>query len=382
MELTYKSDAPAGLWKPALLSVYIFFGEEDRLKDEAVTALTDHLVPPDWRDFDLEAMEAGSADAGAILAAAGQIPFGAERRLVIVKGMEQWRDRNRQAEAERLAEGVARLPSSACLALVVAAEDDEARRKTAITAKLDNAVKKAGALVAFRALKGEGLAAWVSARAQQEGKGIEAAACQLLVETVGSEMLLLEQEIRKLAAYVGDRSAITARDVGLVVASTPEDVMFTTVDAITRRQTDRALTLLSELHRYDPKPQAVAGKLLSLLGRQYRMLWQAKFLAERRVNPRDVRALPPDMAAELPGEANIASLAFKAPDLFAMAKGLSWADLTRAMELLLLCDLANKGGVTEETTLFGADVVRNLQLLTLSLTNSGSAPAVPTRPTR
>jgi DNA polymerase III subunit delta len=372
MELIYKSDAPAALWKPVLLPVYVLFGEEDRLKDEAIAALTEHVVPSDWRDFDLEMMEAGSVDAVTILAAAGQIPFGAERRLVIVKGLEQWRDRNKQGEAERLAEGIGRLPTSACLALVAAAEDDEAKRKTAITTKLDNAAKKVGALVAFRALKGEGLTSWVAERAQQEGKRIEPSACQLLVEAVGSEMLLLEQEIRKLAAYVGHRPAITGRDVGIVVASTPEDVMFTTVDAITRRQADRALTLLSELHRYDPKPQAVAGKLLALLGRQYRMLWQAKFLAERRVNPRDVRALPPDIAAELPGEANIAQLAFKAPDLFATAKGMSWADLTRAMDLLLLCDLANKGGVTEETNLFGSDVVRNLQLLTLSLASAGS----------
>src|SRR5205085_11289122 len=100
-------------------------------------------------------------------------------------------------------------------------------------------------------------------------------------------------------------------------------------------------------HRYDPKPQAVAGKLLALLARQYRMLWQAKYLAERRVSPREVRSLPPDIAAELPSESSIAALAFKAADLFALARTYTWPELTRALERLLLCDLANKGGVTD-----------------------------------
>src|SRR5436309_10772258 len=146
--------------------------------------------------------------------------------------------------------------------------------------------------------------------------------------------------------------------------------MFTTIDAIVRRQVDRALSLLAELHRYDPKPQAVAGKLLALLARQYRMLWQAKFLAEQRVSPRDVRNLPPELAAELPTESNIAQMAFKASDLFALSKTYTWAALTNALEKLLLCDLANKGGVTDDSGSFGSDPAGNLQLLVLELTGA------------
>lgn len=370
MELNYKSGAASALWKSGLASVYLFFGEEDRLKEEAVAALIQQVVAADFRDFDLEALDAENASADAILAAAGQVPFGSDRRLIVVKGMEQWRDRGKQAEAERLAAGLERLPDTACLVLVAAAEEEEGRRKTAVTVKLDNAVKKYGALVTCPALKGEGLTDWILARAKKEGKRIEPNAAEALVGAAGNEMLALEQEIIKLVCYVGERENITARDVGAVVASSPEDVMFTTIDAIVRRQTDRALTLLGELHRYDPKPQAVAGKLLALLTRQYRMLWQAKFLVEKRVNPRDVRALPPEFAAELPSESNIVQLAFKAGDLFSQARNYTWAELTAALELLLLCDLANKGGVTDEAGIFGSEPASNLQLLVLELTGA------------
>lgn len=370
MEITIQSGGAEALWKASLLPVYLFFGEEDRIKDEAVTALVKHVVAPDFADFDLEALDAGSVTADAILAAAGQVPFGSERRLVVVKGMEQWRDRNKQAEAERLAEGIAKLGDTTCLALVAAAEEEEAKRKTAVTVKLDNAVKKVGAMVACRGLKGEALTKWVVARVKKEGKRIAPDAAAQLIETIGTELLLLENELQKLVCYVGERDTITGQDVGALCASSPEDVIFVTIDAITRRQTDRALALLMELHRYDPKPQAVAGKLLALLARQYRMLWQAKFLAEKRINPRDVRALLPDLAGELPGEGNIAQVAFKAGELFTLARSYTWNELTEALERLLLCDLANKGGTTDEIGTFGSDPVGNLQLLTLELTGA------------
>lgn len=370
MELIYKIGEPKDLWKAGIQPVYLLHGEEDKTKDEAIAGLIAYIIDPDFRDFDLEMLNAGTVDAAGILAAAGQIPFGSERRLVVVRGMELWRERNKQGEVEKLAEGLAKLSDTCCLVFIAAAEDDEARRKTAVTVKLDNAVKKLGAMVAFRALKGESLAAWVETRINREGKRIASDAIDLLIQTVGGEMRPLEIEIIKLVCYIGERQMITPKDVGFVVASSPEDVMFTTIDAITRRQTDRALTLLAELNRYDPKPQAVAGKLLALLARQYRMLWQAKFLSEKRVNPRDVRALPPELALELPSESNIAQLAFKAGDLFALSKSYTWPALTGALEKLLLCDLANKGGVTDEADIFGSDPVSNLQLLVLELTGA------------
>ena len=330
--------------------------------------MINHVVSEDFREFDLEKLEASSTSADGILAAAGQVAFGSERRLVVVTGMEQWRDRNRQGEAERLASGLARVGEATCIVLVSAAQEDEGRRKTAVTAKLDAAVKKIGCVVTFPALKGEKLIAWISARFRRERKRIQPEAAELLVSTIGGEMRTLEHEIIKLVCYADERETITAKDVSEVVTASPEDVVFAAVEAITKRNVDRALTLLAELHRYDTKPQAVAGKLLSLLARQYRMLWQAKFLGEKRLQARDVRALPPEIAAELPSESNIAQLAFKAADLITQARGYSWTDLSRALELLLQCDLANKGGAGEDAKAFRGDPVHNLQVLVVLLT--------------
>ena len=147
MELSYKSGTPAPLWKPNTYPVYLFYGEEDRLKTEALNALKKQIVAPDYADFDYEVLDAGEKDAATILSAVTQIPFGSDKRMVVVKGAEFWRERGKSSEAEKIAEGIAKLGGTACLLLIAAAGEEEGKRKTALTTKLDNAVKKYGVAV-------------------------------------------------------------------------------------------------------------------------------------------------------------------------------------------------------------------------------------------
>ena len=155
MELSYHRGNPSSLWKDGLQSVYLFFGEEDLLKQEASDALVARVVSSDFADFDLDRMDGAGSTADAILASAGQVAFGSDRRVTLVRGMEAWRDRNKQGECERLADGLAKVGQGSCIVLICAAEEEEGKRKTGITVKLDNAVKKHGAMVKFEGLKGD-----------------------------------------------------------------------------------------------------------------------------------------------------------------------------------------------------------------------------------
>lgn len=380
MEIQYRSGNPEILWTPRLMPVYLLHGEEERLKEEAVNALIQKAIAEDSTGFDLETLDVPAADASTILAAASQVPFTSERRVVLVRGMEQWRDRTRSGEIETLAQGISRLGTTACLILVAGADEEEAKRKTAVSVKLDNAVKKHGALVACRAMSTTDVAEWIRRYLQHQGKQIEPAAINTLIEAAGNETQLLEQELRKLINYAGENPVIRQNDVAQIVVSAPEDVMFATVDAIVRRQTDRALTLLAEAHRYDPRPQSVAARLLALLARQYRLLWQARFLAEKQLTPRNIRALPEELTAELPAEGNITQVAFKAGELLQQARDYRWEELAQALKQILLCDLANKGGATDETAFFGSDPAKNLQLLVIALTTETTHARTPASP--
>ncbi len=370
MELTFKPGKPQELWSTGLQRLYMLWGAEERWKDIAIGALSDRAVPEEWRDFDYEVLHLAECDANAIIRAAGQVPFGAERRMVLVKGAEKWRERGASSDADTFAEKAAAIPATACVVLVASALEDEARRKTIISPKFDAAIKKVGATVACGQLQGEALTSWIVDECRLAGKAISPETAAVLVETAGSSLIRLGHELQKLTAFVGERPSVTAQDIQNLVSDLPEDTLFQTVDAVMRGDTDNALLLLSELHRHDPRPQAVAGKFLAILSRQVKLVWQARWLSEQRVSSSNVRNLSPQILELLPTEACITQVAFKAGAIFNMAKNWGFTRLTKAQELLLQCDMANKAGADNDDVVFGQDVVRNLQLLVILLTTN------------
>jgi DNA polymerase-3 subunit delta len=343
--------------------VYILFGEEETLKDEIVEALRSAVLDPSFADFDCETLDAAVTSVEEILASAGAAPFGSEYRLVIVKGAEVYRRREKSADAERLAGGIAQIGNATALVLRAAApEDDRGRSKTALHAKVDAAVGERGFLVHCRSLSPEALGDWVEGEARKAGKGVESEAVERLVQSANGSRIALRNELEKAICYSGDAPYITLDMVEATCSYNPEDVMFKLVDAVSQRNADRALRLFHEVLRYDTKPQSVAGRLLALLARQIRMITQAHELGRRRIDPNGLKSLPPEIAAELPADGNILSMSWKARELFGAARQWSREELVRAYSLLVECDLANKGG--EEGS---EDVITNLELLMLAL---------------
>lgn len=362
METVYNRLSPALLLNP-IQPVYAFWGEDDWQKDEAIAYLQKAIIEPGFEEFDSEVLDANAVIAEDVLSAVGQVSIGSSRRLVVVHGAEVYRRREKSTEAQRLAEGIYSLGASSCLVLRVGAvEGEKSRSKTVLTAKLDEAIRTCGAMVQCRTPTNPELLAWLTSKAAAAGKQIDTNAGQRLMEAAHGDRTALHNELEKAICFVGDAPQITLTDVDTVCSFDPEDVMFKLVDAITQQDANSALCLLREILRYDPKPQSVAGRLLALLTRQFKLLWQAQELQQRGINAGMVRRLPSEVAAELPSEASIVGLAWKAPDLFRMAQRWDRRKLADAFSHLLECDLANKGGGEGSQ-----DVVTNVELLILRL---------------
>lgn len=362
MEVVWSRAAAKTLFQP-LQPVYVFYGEDDCLKDEALAILRKKAVDESFADFDFEMLDADAKTPEEILASANLAPFASSHRLIVVRGAEAFRKREKAADAERLAQGITQLGAASCLALRVgAAEDEKSRGKTVLSAKLDAAVKARGALVQCKALTEQGLIDWLEGEAQKADKTLDEEAALRLIKAAHGERVALTNELEKALCYAGEARHITFDMAAAVCSYDPEDVMFKLVDAISRRNADQSLRLLHELLRYDTKPQSVAGRLLALLMRQYRLLAQAHELARRRIDPAMVKSLPAEILTELPGEGSIVSMAWKARELFTSVRSWDRASLAQAFELLLECDLSNKGGSEGSE-----DVVTNLELLILNL---------------
>ncbi len=361
MEAAYSPAEAERLFEP-IQRAYLFYGEDDPQKDEAFALLRAKAIDESFADFDLEQIDADSTSADRILSAAALAPFASPVRLVLVRRAEVFRKRDMAGEAERLAVGIASIGPGTCLVLRAGAQEEGYRSKTALHPKLDAAIKEAGAVIQFRAFGEDQLVDWAIAEARTAGKQMTEEAAQLLVQKSGANRAALRNELEKAICYAGDSASIGAKAIEAILSHNPEDVTFKLVDAISQRNPDRALSLFAELLRYDTKPQSVAGRLLALLARQYGLLWQARELSQRGISSQNLKNLPPEIAAELPSEGSITSLTWKANELFRSARSWNRESLARAMELLVECDVNNKGGGEGSE-----DVVGNLEVLIINL---------------
>jgi DNA polymerase-3 subunit delta len=330
-----------------LARVYLFHGLEDRRKREALEALIQAAVPDEEREFAVEYFDADSSatTADAILAAVAAPSFLASRRVVIVTDAGRLRDRRHQRDQERLAAALPRLGETACLVFVAWAEDQEGgASRSAVGEKLEAAVKKAGKVLDFPLLKADQAVGAAQKQAMERGKKLLPTAAGALVRAVGSDLDRLCNEVEKLVLYAGERPTITEEDVAALVALAPDDNVFHLLDALGERKRARAVQLLHDLLDSGEPP----ARVLSLVARQLRLVWQAKFLLERRVplrTPPD--ALPEEVARLLPKENNVLALVARQPfqerRCAAQARQFTWDQLHRGFDRLVRAEAGIKG---------------------------------------
>jgi DNA polymerase III subunit delta len=327
--------------------VYLLQGQDDRLKRQALQALLDRLVDPAGRDFDLEHLDADSAGAEEVLAALGSLPLFSERRVVVLQNAGRLRHPRHRGTQERLTAVIPSLGATVCLVLVAWAEaEEDSRRKSVVGERLDAAIKKAGGEIMNFAppRKPEDAAPFVVQEARRLGKSIAPPAAVLLARRVGADLDSLAHEVEKLAAYAGDRAAITREDIELLSPRHPDDNVFAWMDAVMAGKRDVALRRLDDLLESGEAPL----KLLAQLAGRIREVWQAKYLLERRIPlTADPAALPDAVREALPKENNILIRVKRQPwaarQLAEDARAFSWTRLRRALPRLAATDAGIKG---------------------------------------
>lgn len=131
------------------------------------------------------------------------------------------------------------------------------------TTRLFKAVDKVGLNVECSQLSGAALVKWLISTAQKEhGKKIDRETAQLVVELAGDSLGLLQQELDKLVALVGDVEEITTDDVSRVVGGWRLQTTWAMLDAVRDGQVGTALEYLDRLLLAGDPPQKIMGGLV------------------------------------------------------------------------------------------------------------------------
>jgi DNA polymerase-3 subunit delta len=252
--------------------LYLFYGEEGLLIDEALEMVIRTALPETDRAFNLDVLSASEVDAREIVDHASLFPMMGERRVVLVREI----DRLAEKELEVLAHYTESPSPSTCLILVGSRVD--LRRKAFAAAR------KAGTAFEFRPLYENQLPSWIENRVISRGLTIAGEASRLLAAYVGSSLREIDNEIEKLSLFLGDRKTITEADVASVVGLSREFSVFELQKAIGERNIARAVERAEHLlEAGEPMPLIV-----SILTNYFATLWRIGDLLRRGMNPSEI----------------------------------------------------------------------------------------------
>jgi len=256
-----------------LKPVYLIFGEEELLLDRALRRLRDRIAEEADLDFNYEAFEGETADAGAVVAAANTLPFASERRLVVVRSV----DRMDAAGQAALAEYAKDPAPTACLVLVA--------KKMRKDSKLYRAVDALGGVAEYKAPRRNEYTSWVIELFAAKGRRLNADGAAALVRSAGRDLRRLETEADKVIAFAGARTDLSRDDIESVVVGTAPVTIFDFLNALGARDCRGALELLDDLTANGEELMGIHAMTM----RQLRTLISARALLDRGGTVADVQ---------------------------------------------------------------------------------------------
>lgn len=260
-------DSLAFLERPSakVLPLYVVHGDEAFLKRQVLRAIKKSVLGPEPDESAASTYPGDRADFAAVMDELASAPFFSPRRLVVVDNADPFVTRFRP----QLEKNLDRLPSTGTLVLDVKSWPSNTRLYKLVDS---NAAIACKAIPAFK------LPQWcVQWAASQHKKQLANQAATLLVDLVGPDMGLLDQEILKLAIYVGGRAKIEAADVDKLVGNSREETTWKIFDAVAAGNAGEALTILGRLFDQGEEPMRLLGAFSS----QLRRLAQTARLSEQ-----------------------------------------------------------------------------------------------------
>jgi DNA polymerase III subunit delta len=328
--------------------VYVLYGEDAFGRDEAVQTLKERMRALPAGEHNLS--ELGSdITVAALRMAADVVPFLAERRMVIVRGLlarlagrgggQRRSARTRKPaetgadEFQALLDYLPDLPQSTSLVLV-----EEGR----VVPELLVAAIPRGRAAVKEYPRVVDVVAWVRRRAKLVEVDLDEGAVRELAALGGADLRRLDSELHKLADYAAGRT-VTRADVRELVVGR-EMAVWTLLDGLAERRTDKALSALRALYSQGEPPEALLGRDIAP---HYRRLMVARELA---LASKEERARV-DVAALGLNPATVARWSDQ-------AAAFDRAELERALEVLLELDRHIKLGETEPEASLEVAIVR------------------------
>jgi len=326
----------AAAGKGSLRPGYVLAGDEIFLVDRCREAVLKAFVLPDLKDFCLSDLDLSSTPIFDVLDRAQTPSLMAPFQVIFVRNVRQLYTRGAKKDEFAALERYFKSPNPQALLIFVAdflriptdtrrMEMDDKNRFERLTETLGEHC----GMIELARVGEEDAMRWAVVTAQAAETKLEPDAARELVDALGADMMLIASELEKLLLYTSGRGRITLGDVETMVLAAKQRSLYELTDAISSRNTARALALLHGLLNSSDAGEDAAIGHLYMLARTFR---QMLVIVEKNV--RDSRAIWQALwqGFRMPP--------FAADDLIRQARRYkSRRELTRAIRLIARADL-------------------------------------------
>jgi len=271
-----------GVKKKEIHKLYFLYGPEEYLKKEFISELLRTALPDSNRAFNLDVLYGDEFDQNFFDDRISSFPLFTQLRVVILRNFKALSN----AQKDVVIEAAGRCPDS----LVLVVETPDERLDTARLKKMQKTAHEAGLAFNFEFLDEKETVERVMGRLKKEGCRIDPRALELLVESVGSNLSDLVNEVDKILLAAGDDKNIDTELVGAVVG---------------KYRAESAFSLLDELGR--PDPASIVRKLNSVLDGGEEPVFVLAMLLKRALLLLEVNALVAERGTSVSSPRNLAA---------------------------------------------------------------------------
>ncbi|MEY3270889.1 MAG: polymerase subunit delta, partial [Bacteroidota bacterium] len=226
--------------------LYFLHGEESYYIDLITDALQANALEEHERDFNQTILYGKDADLLALQSELKAYPMMAERRLVILKEAQDFK----QLDA---LESYAEAPSPTTVFVICYKHKTFDARK-----KLLKHFAKNGTIYKSEKVRDYQLPEWIAKYVRSQGMQINGKATMLLAEFLGADLGRIANEIEKLRIVLGPNTGITEQHIEQHIGISKDYNVFELVNAVAQKQTDKVFKIV-QYFEYNPK----AGELLA-----------------------------------------------------------------------------------------------------------------------
>jgi DNA polymerase-3 subunit delta len=248
--MTKYQDLILGIKKHKILPLYLLYGEEEFLIQEAVDLIFREVVDPACADFNFNIVYCRDTSAADVVALAQTLPFMSEKRLVIAKEIDAFKASDLEVLVAYLND-----PSPAT-SLVMISSQAKYDKKPVISA-----VEARGAVVRFYPLLERDIIGWIEGWARTRGFSLHHDAAQYLWQIIGSDLHKIVNELKKVEIYIKEGKTITYEDIKTVVGDFREYTSFDLAAAVGVKDQKKSLLILSRLIQEGESPVALLGSI-------------------------------------------------------------------------------------------------------------------------